>query len=61
MYRYGRFSLWKVPQDHQLCKAAEEGRSSSDASKWQVSATALKIIIEKLLSELKVSRMEDGA
>ncbi|KAG6416776.1 hypothetical protein SASPL_124214 [Salvia splendens] len=54
----------QVPLDPQLCKAAEEGRSCFDDSKCSVSAPALKTIIEKLLSELKVSRpeiMEDGA
>lgn len=56
--------LGKVPLDPQLCKAAEEGRSCFDGGKCRVSASALKTIIEKLLSELKVSRpeiMEDGA
>lgn len=56
--------LGKVPLDPQLCKAAEEGRSCFDDGKCRVSAPALKTIVDKLLSELKVSRidvMEDGA
>ncbi|KAK6144833.1 hypothetical protein DH2020_021653 [Rehmannia glutinosa] len=53
--------LGKVPLDPQLCKAAEEGRSCFDDSKCRVSAPALKAIVEKILSQLKVSRVEDGA
>ncbi|KAI3474965.1 hypothetical protein Pfo_030276 [Paulownia fortunei] len=53
--------LGKIPLDPQLCKAAEEGRSCFDDTKCRVSAPALKAIIEKLLSQLQVSRMEDGA
>ncbi|XP_073033268.1 LOW QUALITY PROTEIN: cytosolic Fe-S cluster assembly factor NBP35-like [Primulina eburnea] len=53
--------LGKVPLDPQLCKAAEEGRSCFDDGKCQVSAPALKAIVEKVLSELKASRMEGVA
>ncbi|KAL0384866.1 UNVERIFIED_CONTAM: Cytosolic Fe-S cluster assembly factor NBP35 [Sesamum radiatum] len=53
--------LGKVPLDPQLCKAAEEGRSCFDDSKCQISAPALKTIIEKLLSQLEVSRTQEGA
>ncbi|KZV17304.1 Nucleotide binding protein 35 [Dorcoceras hygrometricum] len=53
--------LGKVPLDPQLCKAAEEGRSCFGDGKCQVSAPALMEIVEKLLLELKVSRMEDAA
>ncbi|KAL0357365.1 UNVERIFIED_CONTAM: Cytosolic Fe-S cluster assembly factor NBP35 [Sesamum calycinum] len=49
--------LGKVPLDPQLCKAAEEGRSCFDDSKCQISAPALKTIIEKLLSQLEVSKI----
>ncbi|KAK6151363.1 hypothetical protein DH2020_013998 [Rehmannia glutinosa] len=52
--------LGKVPLDPRLCKAAEEGRSCFDDSKCRVSATALKAIMEKILSQLKVSRVDDG-
>lgn len=53
--------LGKVPLDPNLCKAAEEGRSCFDDIRCRVSAPALKTIVEKLLSELKVSKMEDDA
>ncbi|KAG8384930.1 hypothetical protein BUALT_Bualt04G0169300 [Buddleja alternifolia] len=53
--------LGKVPLDPQLCKAAEEGRSCFDDSKCLVSAPALKAIVDKVLSQLEVSRIEDGA
>ncbi|KAL0344094.1 UNVERIFIED_CONTAM: Glyceraldehyde-3-phosphate dehydrogenase, cytosolic [Sesamum angustifolium] len=51
--------LGKIPLDPQLCKAAEEGRSCFDDSKCQVSAPALKAIIEKLLSQLEDSEESD--
>ncbi|XP_027100552.1 cytosolic Fe-S cluster assembly factor NBP35-like [Coffea arabica] len=53
--------LGKVPLDPQLCKAAEEGRSCFSDEKCQVSAPALKMIIDKLLAQQMISRIEDGA
>uniref|UniRef100_A0A2N9ITM8 Cytosolic Fe-S cluster assembly factor NBP35 n=1 Tax=Fagus sylvatica TaxID=28930 RepID=A0A2N9ITM8_FAGSY len=49
--------LGKVPLDPQLCKAAEEGRSCFSDQKCQVSAPALKIIIERLIETHGFSRM----
>ena len=43
--------LGKVPLDPQLCKASEEGRSCFIDKKCQVSAPALKIIIEKMIEK----------
>lgn len=42
--------LGKVPMDPQLCKAAEEGRSCFADLKCRTSASALRRIIEKLVS-----------
>lgn len=53
--------LGKVPLDPQLCRAAEEGRSCFEDGKCRLSAPALKTIIDKILSQVGVSRMEDGA
>lgn len=50
--------LGKVPLDPQLGKAAEEGRSCFTDSTCRTSAPALKAIIDKLLLEMKISRME---
>ena len=41
--------LGKVPLDPQLCKAAEEGRSCFEDQTCQVSASALKSIVENLI------------
>uniref|UniRef100_A0A7N2LCN0 Cytosolic Fe-S cluster assembly factor NBP35 n=1 Tax=Quercus lobata TaxID=97700 RepID=A0A7N2LCN0_QUELO len=49
--------LGKVPLDPQLCKAAEEGRSCFIDNKCQLSAPAVKIIIEKLIENNRFSRM----
>lgn len=53
--------LGKIPLDPQLCKAAEEGRSCFADTKCQVSAPALKLIIDKLLAQQMISRIENGA
>ncbi|KAL3522876.1 hypothetical protein ACH5RR_015710 [Cinchona calisaya] len=53
--------LGKVPLDPQLCKAAEEGRSCFADNKCRASAPAIKIIIDKLLAQQMISRMENGA
>lgn len=53
--------LGKVPLDPQLCKAAEEGRSCFEDSRCRFSSPALKEIVEKLLSQLEVQKMEVGA
>ncbi|CAI9101497.1 OLC1v1038834C1 [Oldenlandia corymbosa var. corymbosa] len=54
--------LGKIPLDPQLCRAAEEGRSCfADDNKCQVSAPALKLIIDKLLAQQMISRIENGA
>ncbi|XP_059670012.1 cytosolic Fe-S cluster assembly factor NBP35 [Cornus florida] len=53
--------LGKVPLDPQLCKAAEEGRSCFTDNKCGVSAAALKKIVEKVVTNQGMSRMEDGA
>nr|XP_023880159.1 cytosolic Fe-S cluster assembly factor NBP35-like [Quercus suber] len=49
--------LGKVPLDPQLCKASEEGRSCFIDKKCQVSAPALKIIIEKMIEKNGFSSM----
>lgn len=49
--------LGKVPLDPQLCKAAEEGRSCFIDKKCQVSAPALKIVIEKMIEKNGFSSM----
>ncbi|KAL0014490.1 hypothetical protein SO802_001559 [Lithocarpus litseifolius] len=49
--------LGKVPLDPQLCKAAEEGRSCFIDKKCQVSAPALKIIIENMIEKNGFSSM----
>ena len=49
--------LGNVPLDPQLCKAAEEGRSCFIDKKCQLSAPALKIMIEKLIEKNGFSSM----
>ncbi|KAM3713388.1 hypothetical protein ACB098_01G254000 [Castanea mollissima] len=49
--------LGKVPLDPQLCKAAEEGKSCFIDKKCQVSAPALKIVIEKMIEKNGFSSM----
>ncbi|OIS96338.1 PREDICTED: cytosolic Fe-S cluster assembly factor NBP35 [Nicotiana attenuata] len=52
--------LGEVPLDPQLCKAAEEGRSCFSDDKCRASASALKMIIEKMLAQKMIST-ENGA
>lgn len=44
--------LGKVPLDPKLCKAAEEGKSCFTGDDCGVSASALSVIIKKLLKNL---------